>query len=100
MVNHTTPPEASHPPADDCFRDIFASLPNVSSWPVAVPISIHVAVDLPAQEMTIMATDHELRFNHLFHAGRTFVFPSDAKGRVDLDSLSTSARNNYFFAAR
>ena len=68
------------------------------SWPVAVPISIHVAVDLPAQEMTIMATDHELRFNHLFHAGRTFVFPCDAKGRVDLDSLSTRARNNYFFA--
>jgi hypothetical protein len=55
-------------------------------------------VDLPAQEMTIMATDHELRFNHLFHAGRTFVFPCDAKGRVDLDSLSTRARNKYFFA--
>ena len=45
-----------------------------------------------------MAPDHELRCNHLFHAGRTFVFPCDAKGRVDLDSLSTSARNNYFFA--
>ncbi|VTU45649.1 hypothetical protein SRS16P2_00255 (plasmid) [Variovorax sp. SRS16] len=45
-----------------------------------------------------MATDHELRFNHLFHAGRTFVFPCDAKGRVDLDSLGTRARNNYFFA--
>lgn len=45
-----------------------------------------------------MATDHELRFNHLFHAGRTFVFPCDAKGRVDLDSLSTRARNKYLFA--
>lgn len=45
-----------------------------------------------------MATDHELRFDHLFHAGRTFVFPCDASGRVDLDSLSTRARNNYFFA--
>lgn len=45
-----------------------------------------------------MATDHELRFNHLFHADRTFVVPCDAEGRVDLDSLSTSARNNYFFA--
>lgn len=46
--------------------------------------------------MTITATDHELRFNHLFHAGHTFVFPRDAKGRVDLDSLSTRVRNNYF----
>ena len=35
---------------------------------------------------------------HLFYAGRTFVFPCDAKGRVDLDSLSPRARNNYFFA--
>ena len=45
-----------------------------------------------------MVTDHELRFDHLFQAGRAFVFPCDAKGRVDLDSLSTRARNNYFFA--
>ncbi|MFJ1257966.1 hypothetical protein [Cupriavidus sp. CuC1] len=29
-----------------------------------------------------MATDQELRFNHLFHAGRTFVFRCDAKRRV------------------
>jgi hypothetical protein len=48
--------------------------------------------------MTIMATDHELRFDHLFKAGRAFVFPCDASGRVDLDSLSVRARNNYFFA--
>lgn len=59
---------------------------------------VHVAVDLSAQEMMGMDTDCELRFDHLFHVGRAFVFPCDAKGRVDLDSLSTRARNNYFFA--
>jgi hypothetical protein len=26
-------------PTGDCFRDIFASLPNVSSWPSAAEIS-------------------------------------------------------------
>jgi hypothetical protein len=31
----TKPPaEVSRPPAGDCFRDIFTSLPNVSSWPI------------------------------------------------------------------
>lgn len=45
-----------------------------------------------------MATVHELRFDHLFKPGRAFVFPCDAKGRVDLDALSLRARNNYFFA--
>jgi len=45
-----------------------------------------------------MATAHELRFDHLFKTGRAFVFPCDAKGRVDLDALSLRARNNYFFA--
>lgn len=69
-----------------------------ATHPGKVAYLVHVAVDLPAQEMTFMATDHELRFNHLFHAGRPFVFPCDAKGRVDQDSWSTRARNNYFFA--
>ena len=45
-----------------------------------------------------MATDHELRFSRLTQSGRTFVFPCDANGHVDLDSSSLRARNNYFFA--
>jgi hypothetical protein len=57
-----------------------------------------VAIDLPAQETTTMANAHELRFDHLSKTGRAFVFPCDDKGRVDLDSLSLLARNNYFFA--
>jgi hypothetical protein len=44
------------------------------------------------------ATSHQLRFRSLFHEGRGWAFPCDASGRVDLDSLSETARNNYFYA--
>jgi hypothetical protein len=40
----------------------------------------------------------ELHFQSLFDSGRGFVFPCDPQGRVDLDSLSERARNNYLFA--
>lgn len=40
----------------------------------------------------------ELRFQSLFNAGRGLAFPCDETGRVDIDSLSDRARNNYFFA--
>ncbi|WP_238446644.1 hypothetical protein [Azohydromonas australica] len=41
---------------------------------------------------------YQLRFNALDEGGRALVFPCDAKGQVDIDSLSESARNDYFFA--
>ncbi len=41
---------------------------------------------------------YELRFQSLFDEGRAFVFPCDAQGRVDLDSLSERARHNYLYA--
>ena len=40
----------------------------------------------------------ELRFTSLFNEGRGFSFPCDARGAVDLDSLSDKARINYLFA--
>ncbi len=40
----------------------------------------------------------ELRFSHLFHPGRGYAFPCDAKGCVDLDGLSESLRSHYLFA--
>ena len=40
----------------------------------------------------------ELRFQSLFDAERSFAFPCDAKGLVDLNQLSDRARNNYLFA--
>ncbi len=41
---------------------------------------------------------YELRFRSLFDEGRGYAFPCDAGGRVDMDSLSDRARNNYFYA--
>lgn len=43
-------------------------------------------------------TRYEMRFRSLFQEGRAYAFPCDADGRVDIDSLSDSARNNYFYA--
>jgi len=39
-----------------------------------------------------------LRFQSLFDAGRSYAFPCDATGNVDMDSLSDKARANYFYA--
>lgn len=39
-----------------------------------------------------------LCFRSLFDSGRGYAFPCDKTGRVDLDQLSESARNNYFYA--
>jgi hypothetical protein len=43
-------------------------------------------------------TAFQLRFKSLFDAGRGYAFPCDGAGRVDLDDLSESARNNYLYA--
>jgi hypothetical protein len=43
-------------------------------------------------------TDYELRFQSLFYPGRALAFPCDERGRVELDSLSARARDNYLFA--
>ena len=40
---------------------------------------------------------YQLCFRSLWD-GRGFAFPCDAQGRVDLDRLSESARNNYLYA--
>ena len=40
----------------------------------------------------------QLCFRSLFEPGRGFAFPCDGSGRVDLDSLSQEARNNYLYA--
>jgi hypothetical protein len=36
-----------------------------------------------------------LWFQSLFDAGRGFAFPCDAKGRVDIDTLSAAKRDRY-----
>jgi hypothetical protein len=43
-------------------------------------------------------TGHVLRFRSLAQDGRTFVFPCDASGRVEFDTLSERARTDYLYA--
>ena len=45
-----------------------------------------------------MSRQHQLCFRSLFHSGRGYAFPCDASGQVDLDRMSETARNNYFYA--
>lgn len=44
------------------------------------------------------ASHYELRFRSLFDAGRSYGFPCDESGRVDLDDLSASALDGYLYA--
>jgi hypothetical protein len=48
--------------------------------------------------MNESSTHFQLRFRSLFDPGRGFAFPCDASGRVDMDSMSDHARNNYLYA--
>ena len=41
---------------------------------------------------------YELRYEPLFDRGRSFAFPCDEGGLVDLDSLSDRARLDYLYA--
>jgi hypothetical protein len=41
---------------------------------------------------------YELRFSSLSNDGRSYAFPCDADGRVDMGALSERARDNYLFA--
>jgi hypothetical protein len=40
----------------------------------------------------------QLRFEALYAGRRSFAFPCDTEGHVDLDQLSEALRNNYFYA--
>ena len=44
------------------------------------------------------AVSFQLRFQSLFNPGRALTFPCDECGKVELDTLSERARQNYFYA--
>lgn len=48
--------------------------------------------------MLTSATDYQLRFQSLFHAGRAMSFPCDQRGHVNMDEMSEKARINYLAA--
>lgn len=41
---------------------------------------------------------YELRFPSLFDPGRSYCFPCDSLGQVDLNALSEKARTNYLYS--
>lgn len=45
-----------------------------------------------------MGYGYELTFEPLAGEGSGYAFPCDDRGRVDLDTLSERARNDYLFA--
>jgi hypothetical protein len=44
------------------------------------------------------ASQYELHYARLLGVGRSFVFPCDAAGNVEMGSLTERARENYRFA--
>src|SRR5207245_10463401 len=57
----------------------------------------------PRIQETMMTTSHaSSAYDHRFHAllahRRSFSYPCDAAGHVDMDSLSERALNNYLYA--
>jgi hypothetical protein len=46
----------------------------------------------------VATAQYELHFQSIADNGRSYAFPCDTRGHVDLDSLSDRARNNYLYA--
>ena len=44
-----------------------------------------------------MSDSYELRFENLAPEGRTFSFPCDESGHVDLDALSERVKLDYYY---
>jgi hypothetical protein len=59
------------------------------------PAMNHTAVRHPTQNLGFV-----LRFPSLFDGGRGYAFPCDARGEVDIASLSPRARDNYVAATK
>jgi hypothetical protein len=48
--------------------------------------------------MNSAMTEFELRFQSLRDRSRSFAFPCDSKGLVDMDQLSDRTRTDYLYA--
>jgi hypothetical protein len=68
------------------------------------PYSVLTPAGSPARakEVVVIASStsagYELLFRSLISARRSFVFPCNSDGDVDMDSLSERSRNNYLYA--
>jgi hypothetical protein len=101
-VDHSAQPGASPSRLQQCSRSLPAATPVLGDS--TMQTAAHTAPALfsrvlhALQPQPMAAATFELRFESLFHSGRALSFPCDARGLVELDSLSECARRNYFFA--
>ncbi len=51
-----------------------------------------------ATDQSCRALGYELRFKPTSRSGSAYAFPCDARGSVDLDTLSETGRSHYFYA--
>ncbi len=49
------------------------------------------------ETMSVARSHFELRFESLFNAGHDYAFPCDARGQVNMDTLTDRALANYLF---
>lgn len=61
-------------------------------------MSWHHCIQETMMEPSPSTNAYELRFHPLFADRRSYAFPCDATGHVDMDALSERARNNYLYA--
>lgn len=61
-------------------------------------MTAHPVARLPGSPAAAARPTFQVRFLSLFQPGRALSFPCDDQGRVDLDALSETARNNYLYA--
>lgn len=75
---------------------VMATAANASTMGSARPLLVAQAGRVVVA--LALVSHYELHYARLLGVGRSFVFPCDAAGNVELDSLSERARENYLFA--
>lgn len=95
----TTEARSGVRPSDPvCFKWIGVHLarqvrPQLTTVPPSTALSLYEAFSGAR-----LNCSHVIRFQSLFNAGKSLVFPCDAEGHVPLDDLSERARENYLYA--
>ena len=73
-------------------------MPNLQATSMLTNKSTEGARRTSTGDTTTSSAGYELRFCSLLNERRAYVFPCDAQGCVDMDSLDEQARTNYLYA--
>jgi hypothetical protein len=69
-----------------------------ATWFTSTPTGGEEKIMNASQTSACPGCRYELRFRSLFNEGRGYAFPCDARGQVNMDTLSERARLNYLYA--